>query len=124
MKTRVRGVKVRIVGRASDGSLIREEVVCVCRCHDIPGVMHFIACCGVPQTEKGKLLLENYGKTIPTKTWEELYKEAIEAVVCAKEAIDEIAGWSGSSGNWPLQEASGRITAAINVLCPLGESKP
>lgn len=52
------------------------------------------------------------------KTWEELYEEAEAAVVRAHEAIDEIAGWSGSSGNWPLQEASGRIKAALDALRP------
>ena len=50
------------------------------------------------------------------KSWETLFKEAEEAVERAYLAIDDIAGWSGSSGNWPLQEASGRIREARDAL--------
>jgi hypothetical protein len=50
------------------------------------------------------------------KTWEELYAEAIAAVAAARTAIDNIAGWSGSAGNWPLQDACVRINTAHDAL--------
>lgn len=48
--------------------------------------------------------------------WEELYKEAEAAVKRANDAIQDIAGWSGSSGNWPLQDASAKIIKALNAF--------
>ena len=40
------------------------EEVCTCDCHDRPGVIHFMKCCGIP-TEAGKLLLEEFEKNKP-----------------------------------------------------------
>jgi len=38
--------------------------------------------------------------------WDTLYAEAQEACRKAQVAVNDLAGWSGSSGNCPLQEAS------------------
>ena len=48
--------------------------------------------------------------------WERLYRQAVKACEEAQVAIDDIAGWSGSSGNWPLHEASIRIRKAIQAF--------
>jgi len=49
-------------------------------------------------------------------TWEQAYASARVALVLAQEVIDDLAGWSGSSGNWPLQESSGRVRKALEIL--------
>ena len=45
-----------------------DEVVCLCKCHE-PGarMRHFIACCGPPKTEAGRLLLEAYNDELLVK---------------------------------------------------------
>jgi hypothetical protein len=50
------------------------------------------------------------------ESWEEAYTTAVAALRHAQTLIDDIAGWSGSSGNWPLQETSGRVRAALAIL--------
>lgn len=59
-------------------------------------------------------------------TWEELYQAAEDAAKRAHEAIDDIAGWSGSAGNWPLQEASTAIKAVLAAFRapPYPQEKP
>lgn len=49
----------------------------------------------------------------PSPTWEELYKEAEAACERAHKVINDLAGWSGSSGHWGLQECSVRIRQAL-----------
>ena len=51
-----------------------------------------------------------------TPTWEELYKEAEAACEKAHLAIDDLAGWSGSSGHWGLQECSTRMRRVMEAF--------
>lgn len=44
--------------------------------------------------------------------WEELYNEAKAAVERAYLVIDDLTGWSSSSGDWVLQDAFTRIKNA------------
>jgi hypothetical protein len=53
------------------------------------------------------------------KTWEELLKEAIASLRAAHAAMDDLAGWSGSSGNWPLHECLVATEKALSILDPL-----
>jgi len=71
----------------------------------------------------GVRFLPGFKNEKPEPTWENRYEEAIAAVLLASSVIGNISGWSGSSGNWPLQEASGRIRAALDALLP-EEKKP
>lgn len=48
--------------------------------------------------------------------WEDAVKVADAALVRAQKVIDEVAGWSGSSGNWPLQDASANVRRALEAL--------
>lgn len=48
--------------------------------------------------------------------WEKLYENAIAACEKAYTAIDDITGWSGGGGNWPAQDASTKIQAALKAL--------
>lgn len=50
------------------------------------------------------------------ESWEEAYRAAEVALVHAQTVIDDIAGWSGSSGNWPLQQCSGQVRRALEIL--------
>lgn len=50
------------------------------------------------------------------KDWEVLLQEAVEALEKAHEAIDDIAGWSGSSGNWPLHDSLIKVEKALAIL--------
>lgn len=52
----------------------------------------------------------------PEKTWEELLTEAIAALKKAEVAMDDIAGWSGSSGNWGLHDSLMKVREAITLL--------
>lgn len=59
-----------------------------------------------------------------TKTsWEVAYDDAKKALEFAYTAIDDIAGWSGSSGNWPLQQASGIVGRALDLFQRKKEQK-
>jgi hypothetical protein len=55
MKKQIRGVVLR-----RDDLGVQVELVCMCDCHDYPGIMHFRACCGTPKTDEGKTLLAAY----------------------------------------------------------------
>ena len=50
------------------------------------------------------------------KTWEELVKEAISTLREAHRKMDDIAGWSGSAGNWPLQQSLPVVKQALDLL--------
>lgn len=52
------------------------------------------------------------------KDWETLLQEAVEALRKAHEAMDDIAGWSGSSGNWPLHDNLPKVEQALAILDP------
>lgn len=61
--------------------------------------------------------LKNTGfKPSPPLTWEEAYNLAKAALKLAQKSINRIAGWSGSSGNWPLQEASGIVMLCLDLF--------
>jgi hypothetical protein len=42
----------------------RQEIVCTCRCHIVPGMRHARACCHEPKTELGKEALRNFKEDI------------------------------------------------------------
>lgn len=50
------------------------------------------------------------------KDWEVLFQEAIKALEKANVAIDDIASWSGSSGNWPLHDSLEKVEKALKIL--------
>jgi hypothetical protein len=50
------------------------------------------------------------------KDWGILLEEAATALRIAHKAMHDIADWSGSSGNWPLQEAMPKVDAALALL--------
>jgi hypothetical protein len=50
------------------------------------------------------------------KDWGILLKEAHDALRIAHKAMHDIGDWSGSSGNWPLQEALPKIDQALTLL--------
>jgi hypothetical protein len=50
------------------------------------------------------------------KDWGILLGEAIAALRIAHEAMHDIADWSGSSGNWPLQEIMPKVDEALALL--------
>jgi hypothetical protein len=52
------------------------------------------------------------------KDWETLYQEAVDALHLAQKAMNDIAGWSGSSGNWTLHESLPRVEQALALLDP------
>lgn len=49
-------------------------------------------------------------------TWELAYDFAQRALTFADKTIDQIAGWSGSSGNWPLQESAGIVGMCLDLF--------
>jgi ABC-type phosphate/phosphonate transport system substrate-binding protein len=53
------------------------------------------------------------------KDWETKLQEAIVALKEAHKAMDDIAGWSGSSGNWVLQTALPKVEQALEILKPI-----
>lgn len=50
------------------------------------------------------------------KDWEELLQDAVVALEKAHEAMDDIAGWSGSSGNWTLHDSLIKVEKALAIL--------
>lgn len=50
------------------------------------------------------------------KTWDTLLLEAVVALRKAHKAMDDIAGWSGSYGNWPLHETMPKVEQALALL--------
>jgi hypothetical protein len=52
----------------------------------------------------------------PAIEWEMALQSAQRALTTAHLAIDDIAGWSGSSGNWPLQDASSIVNTALDLF--------
>lgn len=50
------------------------------------------------------------------EAWPEAYRAAEAALVYAAAVIDDVAGWSGSSGDWGVQGASGRVARALEAL--------
>lgn len=66
---------------------------------------------------KAGLLLVGYSpEKVPKIEWEVAYAFAERALKVAHLAIDDIAGWSGSSGNWPLQESSTIVRVALDLF--------
>ena len=63
-----------------------------------------------------------YRLPMPEKTWEELLREARATLRQAHDIMDDIAGWSGSSGNWGLHESLPVVKEALDLLDSL--SKP
>ncbi|HEY5267888.1 MAG TPA: hypothetical protein VII94_02025 [Candidatus Saccharimonadales bacterium] len=53
------------------------------------------------------------------KDWGLLLEEAVIALRIAHEAMHDIGDWSGSCGNWPLQEAMPTVDKALALLEPL-----
>ena len=53
------------------------------------------------------------------KDWETQLQEAISALKQAHKAMDDIAGWSGSSGNWTLHNALPKVEQALEILKPI-----
>ncbi len=56
----------------------------------------------------------------PTKPngmkWEMAVVAADRAARWAYVLVDDIAGWSGASGNWPLQSASGMLRSVVGFF--------
>ena len=48
--------------------------------------------------------------------WEALYREAQLALERTLEALDDITGWSGGSGNWTAHDASTKVRKALEIL--------
>lgn len=57
------------------------------------------------------------------KDWETKLQEAIVALQEAHKAMDEFAGWSGSSGNWVLHTALPQVEQALRILKPVSNLK-
>ena len=72
--------------------------------------------CGLGPSECQACAEAERAKWPKPNRWEYYYNAAVAACRRAKEEIDKVAGYSGSSGNWPLQESSGKIDAAIKLL--------
>ena len=54
-------------------------------------------------------------------TWEDSYQDAKKSLEFAHKTIDDIAGWSGASGNWPLQECAVIVQDALKLFAPKKE---
>lgn len=50
------------------------------------------------------------------KAWETLLAEAIASLKEAHRAMDDIAGWSGSAGNWTLHDELIKVKKALLIL--------
>ena len=50
------------------------------------------------------------------KDWEDLLKEALDALRAAHTAMHDIGDWSGSSGNWPLHQSLPKVDEALQIL--------
>jgi len=57
-------------------------------------------------------------------SWETLYKRAERAVEEAYAATNDLAGWSGASGNWGLQDANERLRKARLAFTEAELTKP
>ncbi len=55
-----------------------------------------------------------HGSDIRAPKWETAYQYAEQELIFAGKAIDDTADWSGSSGNWPLQQASSAVHRALD----------
>lgn len=55
-------------------------------------------------------------ENLDKKNWEELLQEAIEALKKAEVAMEDIAGWSGSSGNWGLHWSLMKVRESLTLL--------
>lgn len=64
-----------------------------------------------------------YRLPMPDKTWEELLQEAHGTLQQAYNIMNDIAGWSGSSGNWGLHESLPVVEQALALLNSLSKTQ-